>query len=93
MSCNQGARNKSEDLTPFVASSISPRYKERLQLKYLKHSKLSTALEGGRWTFMAGNIDDFRSGVPAETKGTDMVQRVRLRSILTFQLLSLLEDD
>ena len=52
------------------------RYRERLQLKFLKTSRQSAALDGARWVSLAGDIDDFRSGVPAQTKGSEMVKKV-----------------
>lgn len=52
------------------------RYKERLQLKFLKSSKQSAVLNGTRWVSLAGDMDDFRSGVPRQTKGTEMVKKV-----------------
>ena len=61
-----------------MVSLVLCRYKERLDLKYLKSSKQSATLEGGRWTFLAGNMDDFRSGVPAQTDGSSMVVKVRM---------------
>ena len=54
----------------------NPRYKERLQLKFLKSSKQSAALNGARWVSLAGDMDDFRSGVPRQTKGSEMVKKV-----------------
>jgi len=52
------------------------RYKERLQLKFLKTSRQSATLDGARWISLAEDIDDFRSGVPAQTKGCEMVKKV-----------------
>ena len=54
----------------------NPRYKERLQLKFLKSSKQSAALNGTRWVSLVGDMDDFRSGVPRQTKGSEMVKKV-----------------
>ena len=54
---------------------IMVRYKERLNLKFLQNSGQSGRLDGSRWTFIADDIDDFRSGVPVKTKGSGMVKK------------------
>ena len=56
--------------------SYSPRYKERLDLKFMKHGRNSGCLDGRKWTLLAGNMDDFRTGVPAQTTGGSMVTKV-----------------
>lgn len=53
----------------------SHRYKERLKLKFLKTGRHSGGLDGSKWTFLSGDIDDFRSGAPVRTKGDDMVKK------------------
>lgn len=52
------------------------RYKERLDLKFTKHGQKSGCLDGRKWTLLAGNMDDFRTGVPAHSTGTSMVVKV-----------------
>lgn len=52
------------------------RYKERLDLKFTKHGRKSGCLDGRKWTLLAGNMDDFRTGVPAHSAGTSMVVKV-----------------
>lgn len=54
---------------------IQIRYKERLKLKFLRTNRQSKLLDGSRWTFVTGNIDDFRSGAPVRTKGSGMVKK------------------
>ena len=54
---------------------IHYRYKERLQLKFLKTHRSAGLLDGSKWTFVADDIDDFRSGAPVKTKGSAMVKR------------------
>ena len=54
---------------------ILVRYKERLNLKFLKTNGPSGRLNGSRWTFVADDIDDFRSGVPVKMKGSGMVKK------------------
>ena len=51
------------------------RYKERLNLKFLKTNRNAGLLDGSKWTFIADDIDDFRSGAPARRKGSAMVKK------------------
>lgn len=37
-----------------------------MQLKFLKTSKHSAALDGARWRFVARGTDDFRTGLPRQ---------------------------
>ena len=53
-----------------------PRYKERLDLKYTKRGQNSGCLDGRRWTLLAGNMDDFRTGLPAPITPSSMVVKV-----------------
>ena len=57
------------------------RYKERLDLKFLKRGRKSATLDGRKWTLLAGDIDDFRSGVPAHTSGGTMRTKVESHSL------------
>ena len=57
------------------------RYKERLQLKFLKANRNAGLLDGSKWTFIADDIDDFRSGAPMKTKGSAMVKRKNVNPV------------
>ena len=52
------------------------RYKERLDLKFLKTFNPSSTLDGERWIFVANDMDDFRTSLPAQTDGSKMVMKV-----------------
>ena len=41
----------------------------------MKSNRQSGQLDGNKWTFVADDIDDFRSGAPVKTKGADMVKK------------------
>lgn len=58
-----------------------PWYKERLEQKFLKNSKQSASLGGRRWRFLAGNLDDFRTGVPVQTKAGEMLKKRAVQPI------------
>ena len=60
-----------------VHACLLTRYKERLDLKFMKHGHKSGCLDGCKWTMLAGNMDDFRSGLPAHSPHTPMVVKVR----------------
>ena len=60
---------------------IHYRYKERLQLKFLKTNRNARLLDGSKWTFVADDIDDFRSGAPVKTKGSAMVKRKSINPV------------
>lgn len=60
---------------------IHYRYKERLQLKFLKTNRNAGLLDGSKWTFVADDIDDFRSGAPVKTKGSAMVKRKSINPV------------
>ena len=44
------------------------RYKERLNLKFLKTHSQAAIFDGVNWTFIPSGSDDFRTGVPGNTK-------------------------
>lgn len=58
-----------------------PWYKERLKLKFLKSNSHSGQLDGSKWTFVAGDIDDFRTGAPMKTKGRDMLKKKNINPV------------
>lgn len=60
---------------------IHYRYKERLQLKFLKTNRNAGLLDGRKWTFVADDIDDFRLGVPVKTKGSTMVKQKKTNPV------------
>ena len=53
------------------------RYKERLELKYMRTNPKAAALNGKKWMFVRSDIDDLRSGVPVPMTDKDMVIKVR----------------
>ena len=57
------------------------RYKERLQLKFLKTNRNAGLLDGSKWTFIADDIDDFRLGAPVKMKGSTMVKRKNINPV------------
>ena len=44
------------------------RYRERLNLKFLKSHSQAAIFDGVNWTFVPKGTDDFRTGVPGNTK-------------------------
>ena len=52
------------------------RYKERLELKYLRRNPNSASLNSRNWVFVHSNLDDMRTGVPLISQGKDMVVKV-----------------
>ena len=52
------------------------RYKERLELKYMRTNPKAAALNGKKWTFVRSDMDDLRSGVPVPMTDKDMVIKV-----------------
>lgn len=60
---------------------VSIRYKERLNLKFLKTNHHTKQLDSSRWTFIADDIDDFRSGAPVKTKGSGMVTKATVNPV------------
>lgn len=56
--------------------SSCSRYKERLELKYMRTNPKSAALNGKKWTFVRSDMDDLRSGVPVSMTEKDMVIKV-----------------
>ena len=58
------------------------RYKERLDLKFAKHGHKPACLDGRKWTLLAGNMDDFRTGVPIDH--STVVVKVRTAHAIPF---------
>jgi len=59
---------------------LFPRYKERLETKYIKPRKQrgsSETLVGSSWTFLEKGGDDFRDGLPPEAN-YNYVKKVRV---------------
>ena len=52
------------------------RYKERLELKYMRTNPKAAALNGKKWMFVRSDMDDLRSGVPVPMTEKDMVIKV-----------------
>ncbi|XP_064404291.1 protein FAM47E-like [Halichondria panicea] len=79
------AQHKYDMLTVPTASEVPgkhhPWYKERLKLKFINTSKQTAALNGQRWTFVANNTDDFRTGVPCKTRNNHMIKHDRTSAL------------
>ncbi|KAL5460483.1 hypothetical protein EMCRGX_G033934 [Ephydatia muelleri] len=56
-------------------------YKERLDLKFLKTFNPSSTLDGERWIFVANDMDDFRTSLPAQTDGSKMVMKNKVNRV------------
>ena len=54
------------------------RYKERLELKYMRTNPKAAALNGKKWMFVRSDMDDLRSGVPVPMTDKDMVIKVHV---------------
>ena len=54
----------------------SLRYRERLELKYLRSDQKAAALNSRRWVFVRNDMDDMRSGKPIPLKSEEMVVKV-----------------
>lgn len=51
----------------------------------MKHGWKSGCLDGRKWTLLAGNMDDFRTGLPAHCVGTSMVVKVYTSSCICIE--------
>ena len=74
-------RSSSEKGRHFQLMLTHNRYKERLQLKFLKTNRNDGLLDGSKWTFIAGDIDDFRSGAPVIREGSGMVKKTNVNPV------------